>query len=342
MNHAHVTICIKHPIILSRHHSLTKCLVQQVHMDSGHAGIGAMLAILADNYYVSGLKSLLRLISHSCMICQRSYAKTFEQLMGQLPPERLQPASPFIHVGIDYAGPLLVKRGNPRKPTLVKTYVCLFLCFSTKATHLELVSDLTTDAFLAALTQFVARRGVPETILSDNGTNFVGAKNELSDLFSMIQEQQTQDAVHHFSAIRSIRWKFSPSQSPHFGGMWEAGVKSMKLLLRKYVGYHHLSFEELSTVLTEVEATLNSRPLMPVHSTTPDGSEILTAGHFLIGRPLLSLPTKVYLGNKICNLRRWNLVNRLSTDLWTQWHHVYLQTLQQRAKWQSQSGDHSL
>ena len=166
------------------------------------------------------------------------------------------------------------------------------------------MSDLTTDAFLAALTRFVARCGVPETILSDNGTNFVGAKNELSDLFSMIQEQQTHDAVHRFSATRSIRWKFSPSRSLHFGGMWEAGVKSMKLLLLKRVGYHHLSFEELSTVLTEVEATLNSCLLMPVHSTTPDGSEILTAGHFLIGRPLLSLPTKEYLGNKICNLRR--------------------------------------
>ena len=237
LNHAHVTICIKHPIILSRHHSLTKCLVQPVHMDSGHAGIGALLAILADNYYVSGLKSLLRLISRSCVICQRSYAKTVEQLIGQLPPERLQPATPFTHVGIDYAGPLLVKRGNPRKPTLVKTYVCLFLCFSTKATHLELVYDFTTDAFLAALTRFVARCGVPETILSDNDTNFVGAKNELSNLFSMIQEQQTQDAVHHFSATRSIRWKFSPSRSLHFGGMWESGVKSMKLQLRKHVGY---------------------------------------------------------------------------------------------------------
>ena len=94
-------------------------------MDSGHAGIGAMLAILADNYYVSSLKSLLRLISRSCVICQCSYAKTVEQLMGQLPPERLQPAAPFTHVGIDYAGPLLAKKGNPCKPTLVKT--CLFV-----------------------------------------------------------------------------------------------------------------------------------------------------------------------------------------------------------------------
>ena len=98
-------------------------------MDSGHAGIGTMLAILADNYYVSGLKPLLILISRSCVICQRSYAKTVEQLMGQLPPECLQPAAPFTHVGIDYAGPLLVKRGNPRRPTLVRTCLFVFVFF---------------------------------------------------------------------------------------------------------------------------------------------------------------------------------------------------------------------
>ncbi len=129
-------------------------------------------------------------------------------------------------------------------------YICLFLCFATKATHLELVSDLTAEAFLAALSRFTARRGVPDTILSDNGTNFVGAKNELAELQSMLRSQQTQDALHHFTSTCSIKWKFSPSRSPHFGGMWEAGVKAMKLLLRKFIGQHKLTFEEMVTVLT--------------------------------------------------------------------------------------------
>ena len=168
---------VKHPIILSNHHPLTKCLVLQVYLDSGHAGIGAVLAIVADHYYICGVKSHIRMISRHCVICQHSYAKTAEQLMGQLPPECLQPSAPFSHVGIDYAGPLWIKRGNPRKPTLVKVYVCIFICFSTKAIHIELVSDLTTEAFLATHTRFVARRGIPKTILSDNGTNSAGAKN---------------------------------------------------------------------------------------------------------------------------------------------------------------------
>ncbi len=204
LNHASIPSHVKHPIILSNHHSLTKCLVLQVHLDSEHAGIGAMLAILVDHYYIPGVKSLLRQISRSCVTCQRSYARTAKQIMGQLLPERLQPTVPFTYVGIDYTGPLWTKRGNPRKPTLVKVYVCIFVCLSTKAVHIEISSDLTTEAFLAALTRFVARRGVPKTILSDNGTNFVGAKNELAGLFSLLQSKQTKDAIHNFAASRSI------------------------------------------------------------------------------------------------------------------------------------------
>ena len=117
----------------------------------------------------------------------------------------------------------------------------------------------------------------------------------------------------------NINWSFSPSRAPHFGGLWEAGVKSMKTLLNKIVDSHHLSFEELSTVLIESEATLNSRPLMPVDSTPSDGTPILTPGHFLIGRPLRALPTQVDTTSKESTLRRWNLVKRLSADPWTRW-----------------------
>ncbi len=174
--------------------------------------------------------------------------------------------------------------------------------------------DLTTEAFLAVLTRFVARRGIPETIFSDNGTNLVGAKNELTELCSMLRSKKTQDAIHHFSVVRSINWRFSPS-SHTLAVSGKLGVKIMKILLLKLVGNHRLTYEEMTTVLTEVEATLNSRPLLPVHSTSPNGLEILTAGHFLIGRPLRSLPSRVSSTDKICNLRRWNLVNRLSADL---------------------------
>ena len=129
LGHADVSSLTKHPIVLCGRSPIAKLLVRQVHLDSGHAGIGTMLAILAHNYHITGLKSLLRQISRSCVVCQKAYARSAAQLMGQLPPERLNPAPPFTHVGIDFAGPLLMKRGSPRKPTMVKVYICLFLCF---------------------------------------------------------------------------------------------------------------------------------------------------------------------------------------------------------------------
>ena len=175
--------------------------------------------VLSD-YHIVGVKSILRAVSRQCVACQRAYAKTASQLMGQLPAERLKPSPPFSIVGVDYAGPVQCKRGNTRKPTLVKTYICLFICFSTKAVHLELVSDLMSEAFLAAFSRFVGWRGCPTLVCSDNGTNFVGANRELQDLQDLLKNKTTKDAIHHFSSDRRISWKFSPSRAPHFGGLW--------------------------------------------------------------------------------------------------------------------------
>ena len=144
--------------------------------------------------------------------------------MGQLPADRVHPAPPFAVVGLDFAGPFLCKRGNPRKPVLVKTYACLFVCFSTKAVHIELVSDLTSKAFLACFTRFTGYRGCPSTIYSDNGTNFKGAWAELQEMQKLIHDDSTQELLLHYSTARQIDWKFSPSRAPHFGGLWEAGV----------------------------------------------------------------------------------------------------------------------
>ena len=216
----------------------------------------------------------------------------------------------------------------------MKTYICIFVCFSTKAVHLEPVSYLTIEAFLAAFTRFAARRGCPSHVFSDNGTNFVGANREIQ---SLLQSDQTKDQFHHYASQHRIRWTFSPSRTPHSGGLWEAGVKSMKVLLKKVVGKHKLTFAELSTMLAEAEATLNSRSLIPIDSTSPDGVSALTPGHFLIGRPLRAPPARVDLVSKECNLKKWNLLHLLNSQFWSRWTKQYLQSLQQRQKWQYRS-----
>ena len=252
-----------------------------------------MLSILAETYYIQGVKRLTKSVSRKCVTCQRVYARTAQQLMGQLPADRVTPAPPFATVGLDFAGPFLCKRGNPRKPTLVKTYACIYICFVTKAVHLELVSDLTSAAFLASFCRFTGRRGCPAVVYSDNGTNFKGAWGELKQMQDMLASSTTQDLMHHHATEHQITWKFSPSRALHFGGLWEAGVKSMKTLLHKIAGTHHLTYEDLSTVLIEAEATLNSLPLLSTDSIPEDGVSPLTPGHFLIGRPLHSPPLPV-------------------------------------------------
>ncbi len=144
---------------------------------------------------------------------------------------------------------------------------------------------------MAALSRFIGRRGIPESVSSDNGTTFQGAARDLKDLYKFLDDKKTQGVISEYCAKDQIRWSFSPPRAPHFGGLWEAGVRIMKAQLHKVLPPHLLTYEQLSTILIDVEAILNSRPTLPIDSTDPDGPNALTAGHFIIQRPLKSLPT---------------------------------------------------
>ena len=224
------------------------------------------------------------------MTCRRREPKPKPQIMGQLPSVRITPDVVFEHVGLDYAGPLYLKLSSVRKPTIVKCYVCEFVSMSVKAVHLELVSDLTTEPFLACLRRFTARRGKPTSIWSDHGTNFVGTNRVLKEFYAFLLSKKTETAVCDFCTFQGIQWHFIPEKAPHFGGLWEAAVKSFKTHLAHIVGNTRLNFEEMSTVLAQIEACLNSRPLGTLPDNNKDGIEMLTPGHFLIGRPLQAIP----------------------------------------------------
>ena len=323
----------KHPVILHQKDHLTTLIARQVHNQNMHVGPTGLMGILSITYHILGAKQLVKDISKACITCQKSYARTTDQLMGQLPPCRATPAPPFTATGADFAGPFTLRKGHTRKPVLIKGYVCLFICLTTKSVHLELVMDLSTESFLAAFRRFVSRRGLPSTFITDNGTNFVGARRELEGMYKLLSTQAAQESVSQYLSNNQIVWSHSPARSPHFGGIWEAGVKQMKALLHKHLGTQRLTSEEFSTVIIEVEAILNSRPLTPLDSAPLDGSQVLTPGHFLVGRSLKALPTRPDVNSKITSLRRWNLCQRLTQDLWDRWSQDYLKQLQQFHHW---------
>ncbi|XP_014294818.1 uncharacterized protein [Halyomorpha halys] len=231
--------------------------------------------------------------------------------MGDLPAHRLEDGQVFHQVGIDFGGPFSIRESLRRKAALGKAYLCLFVCMTTKAVHLEVVSSCSTDAFLGTLDWFVARRGRPTNIYSDCGRNFIGAANKLQKLVHWQCSKSTQEDICRHAKEREIQWHFNPPAAPHFRGIWEAGIKSAKRVMEKVVNGVNLTFEELTTLFCSIEGILNSRPLTPL-TNDPDSIECLTPGHFLIGRPLLATPDEVVVDENINLLKRWHVVKQIS------------------------------
>jgi len=209
--------------------------------------------------------------------------------MGDLPAARLTPTRPFLRCGVDYAGPFVLRAMTGRCKVTFKGYLAIFVCFSTRALHLEAVSSLSTEAFMAAFKRFISRRGRCTDIYSDCGTNFRGAAAELKELFGLMRDPAHNDQIATELSKDQIQWHFNPPGALNFGGLWEAGVKSVKFHLHRVLGESRITFEEFTTVLAQIEACLNSRPLTPM-SVDPSDLTALTPGHFLIGGSLMAVP----------------------------------------------------
>jgi len=252
--------------------------------------------------------------------------------MGDLPPARLREAIPFSNTGIDFCGPFYVKERKYRNRAKIKTYVSVFICMSIKAIHLELVSDLSTDGFLAAFRRFISRRGLPEHVYSDNGTNFVGANNQLKEIYALLNSEKHKELVNKFSSEHRISWHFIPPHAPHFGGLWESSVKLFKHHFKRVVGDSLFTFEELNTFLVEVEGILNSRPITVI-SSDPNDVQALTPAHYLIGKPLIALPEGNLLSVPANRLSAWQHITKVRQHFWSRWNLEYLNELQKRSKW---------
>ncbi|XP_038117337.1 uncharacterized protein LOC119769362 [Culex quinquefasciatus] len=323
----------RHQILMPAKHPVTESFIRYEHVKNLHVGQKGLLALIRQRFWPMNVKTTIRKVIRGCVTCFRVNPMKTAQLMGDLPSYRVQPAPAFFHTGVDFAGPFLIKSLTAaRRPMMTKGYVSLFVCMSTRAIHLELVSSLTTDAFLAALRRFTGRRGLVNKMHSDNATNFVGSETELERLAKLFAEEQHIERVEEFCSSHGITWSFIPPRSPHFGGIWEAGVKSVKHHLKRVVGNQKLTFEELTTVLVQIEAVLNSRPLTPC-SDDPNDLTAVTPAHFLIGREMRAVPEPSYLHLKQSALSRWQHVQAMQQQFWKRWIAEYLPELQNRQKW---------
>uniref|UniRef100_A0A8D8SBS8 Integrase catalytic domain-containing protein n=1 Tax=Cacopsylla melanoneura TaxID=428564 RepID=A0A8D8SBS8_9HEMI len=312
----------KHPILLPQKDHVVTLLVEYHHKINLHTGSTLLFCLLRNNYWILGARNLVRKVVRSCNICFRCKPESTTPLMGNLPEYRVQPAvKAFIHTGLDMAGPFHITLSKHRGVKSQKAYLCLFICMCTKALHLELVSEMTTESFMAAFKRFISRRGPVLYMYSDNGSNFVGAKNKLDEDFrlGLIQQQ--------------IIWKFSPPSAPHMSGIWESGVKCVKTHLYRVIGTQILTYEELNSIFIMIEGVLNSKPLCKL--STDDSSEpvALTPAHFLTFQPLAHLPARDVLSEPANRLTRYQLLDQMVQSFWKRWSNEYLHTLQVRSKW---------
>lgn len=318
----------KHQILLPSTHSISTLLIRSLHETHLHAAPQLLLNILRLKYWITGARSLARKITQHCVVCVRARPKLVQQFMAELPVERVTATRPFTITGIDYWGPISLKPIH-RRAAPGKAYVAVFVCFTTKAVHLELVGDLSTAKFIQALRRFVARRGLCAEIFSDNGRNFIGAANELRQ---MIQSNQHQQAIIEECASNGIRWRFNPPKASHFGGLWEAAIQSAQKHFVRALGTQTLCIEVMQTLLTQIECCLNSRPIVPL-SDDPSDFEPLSPGHFLTGSSLKAVPDVNVTTSPMNRLSNYQQIQKLLQHIWQRWHTEYLCTLQSRTKW---------
>ncbi|XP_075263005.1 uncharacterized protein LOC142354568 [Convolutriloba macropyga] len=245
--------------------------------------------------------------------------------MGDLPTDRVtKRVRPFTNTGVHYFRPFEVEMFR----RTMKKWVCLFTRLSVRAVHLELVDSLDTEACIGAVHRFIARRGQPQSIISDNGTNFVGAAREFKEAFQKLKK----DKIASRLAEESIKWTFNPPAAPHFGGVLERLVKSCRKALCNGLGKQSLTEDRTRAVLCVVEQLMNNRPLTDVSGDVTD-LQPLTPNHFLIGQISINWPNALFSGTTASYRKLIRDQHSILVAVWNRWMSEYLPSLQQRTKW---------
>ena len=261
----------KHPILLPKHSAFNDLVIYDCHARVHHNKLWSTLTELRGRFWVPQGRQQVKRVKGRCQTCKRLEGKCFKPPpTAELPKFRVTETLPFCNTGVDFAGPLYVKNNTGE---MKKTYIALFTCCVTRAVQLELVSDLHTSTFVNCLRRFCARRGTPRLLNSDSAITFKAVD-------SLLKKLTLDHTFQGFLTHHRMKWKYNLPLSPCWGGYFERMVGSVKRCLRKVLGNARLTFDERSTILSEVQSTLNARPLTYLYDELGD---VWTPSHLLYG-----------------------------------------------------------
>ena len=322
---------IQHPIILPKNAKVSQLIIEYCHKKVAHGGRSASInEVRNQGYWIVGVNSMTRKILYYCVMCRYLRGKVGEQKMANLPKERLVESPPFTYCGVDCFGPFIITQRRKE----LKRYGVLFTCLSCRGVHIEVASSLETDTFILALRRLIARRGNVRFMRSDNGTNFVGANRELRKAISEMDNEKINVFMNEHGG--EWVWKFNPPAASHFGGVWERQIRSARDILSALLKTHSSSLddESLTTLMTEVEAIINSRPLTT--ETLSDGTSpkpICPSNLLTMKSSVVMPPPGEFTRCDLYSRRRWRRVQHIANEFWSRWRKEFLATLQIRKCW---------
>ena len=309
----------EYPIYVPREHPFTSKLVEQAHLSTLHGGVAMTMAKIRETFWVPKLRRLVKRVRSSCWGCKRFRVRSFENPPpGSLPVTRTQGSTPFEAVGVDFAGPIRYKtKGKKTK----KSYLVLYGCSLTRAVHLEVLKTLEVGDFLASFKRFIARRGRPKVIYSDNGATFKAADRWLKKV-------QKDEKLNEFLSERVIQWRFNLSRAPWWGGQYERLIGLFKRAFYKTIGNGTVTYEELEDVVLDVEVALNNRPL----SYLEDDVElpVLTPNSLLNVNPVQVPELKAHHLENEDLRKRAKFLRKCKQAMWRRWSREYVRSLRER------------
>lgn len=313
-------------IFLPYEHRFSTLVAEEEHAKGGHLGVASTVARIRARYWIVSVQKMVKSICSKCVTCRKKFNKLSGQIMGSLPIERLQPAPPFSTIGVDFFGPFTI-RGEVQKRTRGKCYGVIFTCFVSRAVHIDISKDYSTDSFLQVMRRFSSMRGWPCKVHSDNGTQLVAASKELKGVIEGIDKLQLQ----RFSVKHGTDWQFTPADAPWMNGVTESLVKSVKKALNAVVGDQIMDFSELQTVMFEVSQIVNQRPIGR-HPTNPEDGSYLCPNDLLLGRASSEVPQGPFR-ERVSSKYRLDYIQQIVQNFWKKWTRDYFPGLLVRQKW---------